>query len=154
MMPLLSSRHCWRVIGSESPLPDLVPRQVDIVRLSWGLGMAALDVMIDNGKPVGPLLCCTTHQRLLVPVTDGTVSWWRAPHSEFHCGRGRLLQCSTQGPEGVCQGRRFWLVPPEPRVYATTDPQGLYDLLGQARTHLRHVAPQSMWGDIRTVCHV
>lgn len=153
MMPLLSSRHCWRVVGSESPLPDLVPRQVDIVRLSWGLGMAALDGMIDNGMPVGPLLCCTTHQRLLVPVAAGTASWWRAPHSEVQCGQGRLLQCSTQGPEGVCHGRRFWLLPPEPRVYATTDPQGLYDLLGRARTHLRHVALPSMQASTRTVCH-
>lgn len=54
MVPLLSSRHCWLVSGSQTPLPDLVPRQMDIVRLSWGLGMAAIDAMIDEGRPVGP----------------------------------------------------------------------------------------------------
>ncbi|MEV7192338.1 hypothetical protein AB0N81_11100 [Streptomyces sp. NPDC093510] len=150
MKPLLSSRHYWRLIGSETSLPDLVPRQTDIVRVSWGLGMVGIDAMLDGGKPVGPVLCCTPHQRLLVPVVSGTASWWNAPHSA--CGCGQSLQCSTQGPESPCLGLRLWLQPAGP-VHATTDPHSLYDLLSLARTHLRQAAPRPAATSPRTVCH-
>ncbi|MFD4634838.1 hypothetical protein ACFVYR_36005 [Streptomyces sp. NPDC058284] len=148
----MSSRHCWRLSGGETPLPDLVPRETDMVRVGWGLGMASIDAMIDIGEPVGPLLCCTLHKRLLVPVVSGTASWWSAPHSDY--GRGRMLHCSLQGPESVCVGRRFWVLPPEPRVYATTDPQRLYDSLGLTRTQLRHTTRQTAGAGPRVVCHV
>ncbi|MGV2917194.1 hypothetical protein [Streptomyces alfalfae] len=150
MKPLLSSRHYWRLIGSETSLPDLVPRQTDIVRVSWGLGMTGIDAMLDSGKPVGPVLGCAPHQRLLVPVVSGTASWWIAPHST--CDRGQSLRCSTQAPESPCRGLRLCLQPAGP-VHTTTDPQSLYDLLSLARTHLRQAAPRPAAASLRTACH-
>ncbi|MGW0538040.1 hypothetical protein [Streptomyces sp. NPDC003032] len=151
MTALQSTRHSWRLHLSEVPLPAMLPREVDVVRVSMGLGMVALDAMIDDGHQVGPLLCCITHRRLLVPVKSGIASLWSAPHSV--CDMGRSLQCAAYGPQVVCQGR-FWVIPPEPRAYPTTDPWVLHHCLCLARAQMRNVGKQPAAIGTQAMCHV
>lgn len=151
MTLLLSTRHPWRLHLSEAPLPAMLPPETDVVRVSMGLGMAALDVMIDSGNEVGPLLCCITHRRLLVPVEAGTADLWKAAHSV--CDTGPSLQCSRQGAQSVCH-HRFWVAPPESRAYPTTDPRTLHDRLSLVRAQLRHADRHPMGLRVREMCHV
>ncbi|MFE9250781.1 hypothetical protein [Streptomyces sp. NPDC007088] len=134
MTPILSPRHPWRLQFSEIPLPAMLPRESDVVHVSMGLGMAALDAMIDFENRVGPLLCCITHRRLLVPVDSGAASLWRASHSV--CDTGLTLRCSRQGPPSMCHDR-FWVMPPQPRAYSTTDPMTFHHRLSLARSQMR-----------------
>jgi hypothetical protein len=128
----------------------MLPRETDVVRVSMGLGMAALDAMIDSGYRVGPLLCCITHQRLLVPVESGTAHQWSAAHSV--CDTGPSLQCSRQATESVCH-HRFWVAPPESRAHPTTDPRILHDRLSLVRAQMRNVGRHPM-GRVREACRV
>jgi hypothetical protein len=151
MTPLLSTRHPWRLQFGEVPPPFTLPPDLDVVRVSMGLGMAALDEMIDCGNQVGPLLCCMTHRRLLVPVSSGTAEVWRAAHST--CEPGLSLRCSPQGPESLCH-HRFWVAPPVSLAYPTTDAMVLHDSLSLMRARMRNVAQQPMGLRTREMCHV
>ncbi|MEV8033608.1 hypothetical protein [Streptomyces sp. NPDC086182] len=151
MTPLLSTRHAWRLHLSEAPLPPMLPHETDVVRVGMGLGMAALDAMIDSGNRVGPLLCCITHRRLLVPVESGTAYRWKAAHSV--CDTGPSLRCSRQGAQSACH-HRFWVAPPESRAYPTTDPRSLHDRLSLVRSHMRNADGHSMGLRVRETCHV
>lgn len=151
MTPLLSTRHPWRLQFGEVPPPFTLPPDLDVVRVSMGLGMAALDEMIDCGNQVGPLLCCMTHRRLLVPVSSGTADVWRAAHST--CEPGPSLRCSPQGPQSLCH-HRFWAAPPVSLAYPTTDAVVLHDSFSLMRARMRNVAQQPMGLRTREMCHV
>ncbi|MGW2686321.1 hypothetical protein ACWC6I_24605 [Streptomyces sp. NPDC001414] len=152
MTPLLSTRHPWRLHFGETPLPPMLPRTTDAVRVSMGLGLATLDTMLDSGHRVGPLLCCITHRNLLVPVVSGTAYLWGAAHSV--CDAGPALQCSPQGaPQSLCHDR-FWAVPPDPLARPTTDAAVLHDSLSLMRTRMRDVARQLNGLRAREMCHV
>ncbi|MET7606242.1 hypothetical protein ABZS96_27765 [Streptomyces avermitilis] len=152
MTPLLSTRHPWRLQFGEAPAPFMLPPELDVVRVSMGLGMAALDEMIDCGNRVGPLLCCMTHRRLLVPVSSGTAHVWRAAHSA--CEPGPSLLCSPQGPPRSLGHNRFWVAPPESLAYPTTDAVVLHDSLSLMRARMRNVTRQRMGLRTREMCHV
>ncbi|MFF4755278.1 hypothetical protein ACWD5R_41015 [Streptomyces sp. NPDC002514] len=151
MTALLSSRHTWRLHLSEAPLPAMLSRETDVVHVGMGLGMAALDAMIDAGKRVGPLLCCIAHRQLRVPVESGTADLWWAPHSV--CEAGQSLRCSEYGARSGCQNR-FWVIPPEPRACPTTDPGILHDRLSLVRAQLRDADRYPMGLRAQEMCHV
>lgn len=152
MTPLLSTRHPWHVRFGESPPPAALPRDYDIVRVSVGLGVAAIDTMIDSGDRVGPLLCCMDHRMLLVPVQPGTAHRWGASHSE--CSAGSALWCRAYGARSACRSR-LWLVPLEAPESATTEPDVLHDRLSLMRARMRDISrqPQAALRD-REACHV
>lgn len=150
MTPLLNTRHLWHLRFAEIPLPPVLPRDYDIVRVGMGLGLAAIDTLIDEGQPVGPLLCCIEHHKLLVPVRAGTAHWWGAPHSD--CEDGPAQPCQTHGPWSAC--RRMWAVPPGPRQTATTEPGALHHHLSQVRARMRNVSGRPQGARVREVCHV
>lgn len=150
MTPLLSTRHSWRLHFSETPPPDL-PRDYDVVRVSMGLGMSAIDHLVETGAAVGPLLCCLAHRMLLVPVEFGTAALWGAAHS--FCDTGPSLRCSRQGAQSVCH-HRFWVAPPESRAYATTDPRTLHDCLSLVRSQMRNAGRRPIGLRVREMCHV
>lgn len=152
MTPLLSTRHPWRLHFGETPLPPMLPRTTDTVRVSMGLGMATLDTMLDSGHRVGPLLCCITHRSLLVPVVSGTAHLWGAAHSV--CDAGPSLQCSPQGAPQSSSHSRFWAVPPDPVAHPTTDAAVLHDSLSLMRARMRDVARQLSGLRAREICHV
>lgn len=132
--PLLSTRHPWQLRFGETPLPPALPPDIDVVRVSMGLGVAAIDAMIDSGDQVGPLLYCLTHVRLLVPVESGTAELWSAAHSE--CSTGASLECTAHGHRPVCHAR-FWVAPPDPLGRPTTDPAAFHDRLSLVRSQMR-----------------
>ncbi|MFJ6437789.1 hypothetical protein [Streptomyces sp. NPDC091416] len=137
MSPHLSTRHPWRLQFGEAPLPFMLAPELDVVRVSMGLGMAALDEMIDCGNRVGPLLCCIAHRRLLIPVSSGTAHVWRAAHSA--CEPGPSLRCSPEGPpQSLCHSR-FWVAPPEALAYPTTDAVVLHGSLSLMRARMREM---------------
>lgn len=149
--PLLSSRHPWRLHLTETP-PTALPREYDVVRVSMGLGMSAIDQLVETGSAVGPLLCCNlTHRRLLVPVELGTAALWGPAHSV--CDTGPSLRCSRQGAQSVCH-HRFWVAPPEPQAQATTSPWTLHDCLSLVRAQMRNVNRHPMELRVREICHV
>lgn len=147
MSPLLSTRHPWRLQFGEAPTPFPLPRAIDFVRVGVGLGMAAVDEMIDYGNPVGPLLCCMTHRLLLVPVPSGTAATWRAAHSE--CETGPSPRCSPAAPNSPCH-QRSWIAPPAPLTHPTTDPAVLHHRLSLMRARMRNASHQPMG----LMCHV
>ncbi|MFF5019481.1 hypothetical protein [Streptomyces sp. NPDC001165] len=150
MTPLLSTRHSWRLHFGETPPPPILPRTIDAVRVSMGLGMAALDTMIDSGYQVGPLLCCLTHRMLLIPVRPGTADLWAASHSSS--SNGPALQSITQGYQSPCRNR-LWITAPEPLTAPTTAPAALHDSLSLMRARIRRkCGPLGPRG--REVCHV
>ncbi|WP_093802112.1 hypothetical protein [Streptomyces sp. Wb2n-11] len=150
MTPLLST-HPWQLHFSESPLPPALPRAFDVVHVGMGLGMSALTTMLDTKQAVGPLLCCTTHRMLLVPVESGTADLWRAAHSA--CTTGSRLMCVTQGYQRSCPPR-LWVAPPEPLAASITAPTGLYDALSLMRARMRQPAVRPPSGTpAREVCH-
>lgn len=139
MTPLLSTRHSWRLHFSETPPPAL-PHDYDVVRVSMGLGMSAIDHLVETGAAVGPLLCCLAHRILFVPVEFGTAALWGAAHSV--CDTGPSLRCSRLDAQSVCH-HRFWVAPPEPRAHSTTDPGTLHDRLSLVRAQMRNVGRHS-----------
>ncbi|MFD6967880.1 hypothetical protein [Streptomyces sp. NPDC059949] len=147
MPPLLSTRHPWRLQFGEAPTPFPLPRAIDCVRVGMGLGMAAVDEMIDFGHPVGPLLCCMTHRLLLVPVPSGTADVWRAAHSQ--CERGPSLRCSSEAPNSSCH-HRYWIAPPTALTHPTTDPAVLHHRLSLMRARMRNASHQPTG----LMCHV
>ncbi|GAA1213835.1 hypothetical protein [Streptomyces rhizosphaericus] len=151
MTPLLSTRHPWRLQFGEAPTPFTLPLEFDVVRVSIGLGMAALDEMIDCGDRVGSLLCCMTHRQLLVPVPSGTAYVWRAAHST--CEPGPSLWCSAEGPQSVCY-HSFWFAPPESLTHPTTDAVILHHRLSLVRARMRNIAQQPMGLRTREMCDV
>lgn len=149
MTPLLSTRHPWQVRFGERPLPPALPGDYDVVRVSVGLGMAAIDTMIDSGEQVGPLLCCMDHRMLLVPVATATAHRWGAAHSK--CGAGPALRCEVHGVWATCRSR-IWVIPPGPLAYATTDPDALHDRLSLTRARMRNSSCRHHAA--REACHV
>jgi hypothetical protein len=152
MTPLLRTRHTWQVCFGEMPLPSTLPRDFDVVRVSMGLGMAAIEAMIDSCQPVGPLLCCNAHQGLLVPVESGTADVWGASHSQ--CGAGRMLRCETPRSLRACHNR-IWVTPPEPLASVITEARVLHDYLSLTRSLMRH-ASRLQPGEVHAgeACHV
>ncbi|WP_405893459.1 hypothetical protein OG612_29500 [Streptomyces sp. NBC_01527] len=149
--PLLSTRHPWQLRFGETPLPPTLPPDIDIVRVGMGLGMAAIDAMIDSAHRVGPLLCCITHRMLLVPVASGTADLWGAAHSV--CSTGSTLHCVMHGYQSICHNR-LWVTPPESLAYPTTDPGMFHDRLSLMRARMRTAARQPLSVRTREVCHV
>ncbi|CAM5502316.1 MULTISPECIES: hypothetical protein [Streptomyces] len=151
MTPLLSTRHLWQLGFAEIPRPLALPRDYDVVRVGMGLGLTAIEMMIDQGHHVGPLLCCIQHHKLLVPVRAGTAHWWGAPHSD--CGRGPAQRCETCGGLAACRSR-LWMLPAGPLAAATTEPGALHHHLSQMRSRLRDVSSQPQGARVRETCHV
>jgi hypothetical protein len=150
MTPLLTTRHHWRVGFGSTPPPEL-PGDFDVVRVGTGLGMCAIDTMIDTGDRVGPLLYCTAHRLLLIPVEAGTADRWCAAHSA--CSSGSALRCGRQGYQSLCRSR-IWLTPPEPLLASTTAPAVLHDTLSLMRARMRGAARQPFRMRARGVCHL
>ncbi|MDN3260800.1 hypothetical protein QWJ26_13445 [Streptomyces sp. CSDS2] len=136
-MTPLSSTHLWQLAFAEIPRPGALPRDYDVVRVSMRLGLPAIDMMINQGHRVGPLLCCTEHLRLLVPVRAGTAHWWGASHSD--CVDGSEQRCGMTGGWAACRGR-LWILPAGRRTATTTEPGALHHHLSQMRSRMRDVS--------------
>lgn len=139
--PVLSSRLEWAFPNAESRRPATLPLRFDVVRVSLGLGVAAVDAMRNAestaGPLVGPLLCCLAHDALLVPVVAGTTDRWRAAHSD--CLGDMRLECGHREDRGA-HHQRFWVAPPRlPRP--TTDATALYNHLAQVRSSWPRTPP-------------
>ncbi|MFE9121397.1 hypothetical protein [Streptomyces sp. NPDC007172] len=118
------------------------------MRTGVGLGMAAIDLMIDYGDPVGPLLCCMTHRVLLVPVASGTADVWHAAHSD--CETGPFLRCcATPGPKSPCD-HRYWIAPPS-QTQQITDATTLHHYLSLVRARMRHTVSSHQPTEL--MCH-
>lgn len=150
MTPLLTTRHQWLIGFGETP-PSELPGDFDVVRVGTGLGMCAIDTMIDTGHRVGPLLCCIAHRLLLIPVESGTADRWRAAHSAS--SRGPALRCGTHGYQPICRNR-IWLTPPRPLAASTTTPAVLHDTLSLMRARMRGAARQPFRMRAREAAHV
>ncbi|UFQ99779.1 hypothetical protein KBP30_00340 [Streptomyces sp. Go40/10] len=151
MTSLLHTRHLWQLGFAEMPRPLALPRDYDVVRVGRGLGLAAIEMMIDQGHRVGPLLCCIEHRTLLVPVRAGTAHWWGAPHSD--CGAGPAQRCKTYGGWAACRNR-LWMLPAGPLAAVTTEPGALHHHLSQMRARMRDVPGQLQAAGAREACHV
>ena len=65
----LCTTYAWRIQFAEDPAP--VPRRrISVCRVSERRGLLALESMIRDGLPVGPVLVCPFHGLVHVPV-DG-----------------------------------------------------------------------------------
>ncbi len=129
------SRYPWHVQRGATRAGDvslLVPER-DSVETSTALGMTALERLLEEPSPVGPVLECLAHTRVLIPVPTGTAVWWTAAHST--CRRG-MWQCSgaPYAPRCVLQ----WRAPGPGTV--VTEPRRLHDLLSECRSQLRQSA--------------
>ncbi|MGY5131948.1 hypothetical protein ACWGJW_05980 [Streptomyces nigrescens] len=108
-----ATTYAWWVQLAEKPFPDPLA-QLDWAILPLGLqpGLPALEALLYDGEPVGPVLCCPRHRRLYVAVAA------ECRHSldgERLGVRGRDLSCPVDGRHrGGCDGR-LWLLPSDPR---------------------------------------
>lgn len=133
--PLLSRLRLWDVRLDERPHPDVLPSAFDVVRVGAGVGKPAVDAL--NAGEAGPVMVCTRHQLLFIPVPPGTADWWRAAHSQ--CRPGRQWLCmDPEDPQWspVRCGPRLWLVPGRD-CGATTVPEALHESLSRTRARLR-----------------
>lgn len=131
-----ATTYAWWVQLTESPLPD------PLARLEWAVlplglqpGLPALEALLYDGEPVGPVLCCPRHRRLYVPVA---AECRRSLDGERLGVRGRDLSCPFDGRHcGGCDGR-LWLFPSDPRHL--TDLVTLADQLFRVRSARRPAA--------------
>jgi len=103
----------WRVRPGDRPRPASLTRDLrwDVLSLNQQLGLLALESMQVQGLRVGPVLSCTVHGLVHIPVTP----WRGSP-----LGRGLSVRpfdpsCPGDGPwpYGRCAGR-MWLLPSQP----------------------------------------
>ncbi|GAA2313423.1 hypothetical protein Scani_79460 [Streptomyces caniferus] len=105
--------YSWWVQLTEMPLPDPLA-QLDWAILPLGLqpGLPALEALLCDGEPVGPVLCCPRHRRLYAPVA---AECRHSLEGERLGVRGRDLSCPVDDRHrGGCDGR-LWLLPSDPR---------------------------------------
>lgn len=150
MTPLLSTRHPWHVGLGDRSIPPALSGDYDVVRVNMGLGLPAIETMVDTGRRVGPVLYCVSHQILIVPVSSGTAYTWGAAHST--CSRGQNLECVAQGYQSRCS--RVWLTLPAPDAASITAPAALHDALSVTRARLQTTGRQPFSMCRREVCHV
>ncbi|KNE83397.1 hypothetical protein ADZ36_05760 [Streptomyces fradiae] len=147
-MTPLRTRHAWQLSFGETPRPSTLPRTFDVVRVGMGLGLPAIDAVIDSNGQVGPVLGCGTHRSLLIPVEAGTAHLWGAPHSV--CDAGAALWCGTDGEPSFCHNR-VWMSRPEPLAHPTTGHRTLHNHLSLMRDRMR--SPRQLRCGAGTVCH-
>ncbi|MDX3024927.1 hypothetical protein [Streptomyces acidiscabies] len=131
-VPFLGTHHHWHVGFGETPPPTMLDH-FDVVRVSIGLGLHAIDTMLDSGHRVGPLLCCSMHRLLLIPVESGASDRWHAPHST--ASHGPSLRCRSQELQPLCH--RVWLIPPGQRAAPTATAAVLHTTLSLVCAHVR-----------------
>lgn len=121
----------WRLQLSEAPAP-VKERGWTVCTLSQRRGILALEAMIAANQPVGPVLTCTQHQVVHVPVArrgSEHLQLYRvgirpAPKMCKHAGSAH------HGPEHG----RFWMLPPHcPDARTVTDFAGLFDSVNRLR---------------------
>lgn len=135
MNPKASTRQLWQLTFAESPHPAGLPTRHDVVRTGMGLGLPALDALREQADSVGPILCCTSHQLLLIPVEAGTADTWQAPHST--CRPGTMQHCLDREYRGYApRCGRFWLLGGQDSQ-AITDAGALHHSLSLTRSRLR-----------------
>ncbi|MEU9663856.1 hypothetical protein [Streptomyces chartreusis] len=115
-----------------------MPRAHGIVRVGLALGLPAIDALVADGRSVGLLRYCLTHQKLLIAVEPDTIHRWRAAHSDCVPG-ARTWRCISDGYRS-CSG--LWVTSPELVPVATTPADALHEALSQARGRMRAPAPQ------------
>jgi len=124
----------WRVRPGEYPRPPALSRehQWDGLSLGHGLGLAAFESMLLHGRQVGPVMSCTIHQVVHVPVT---------PWDGRRLGKGLAvrpfdLSCLRESfrPYNECPGR-MWLLPPQTEDDAVlTDFTTVFDEIHRLRS--------------------
>ncbi|WP_327357728.1 hypothetical protein [Streptomyces sp. NBC_01304] len=112
--------------------------------------MAAIEDMIDTSDQVGPLLCCSLHLCLIVPVKGGTADVWKAAHSE--CEAGPAPRCTTQHLDSRCPNR-FWATPSAEVASDLTDAAALHHRLSLMRTRMRDADRHSLGARAGELCH-
>jgi len=131
------TRYPWHVQRGKARSGDLslLGPGLDSVETSASLGMTALERLLEESSPVGPVLECLVHTRVLVPVPSGTADWWEAAHST--CRRGVWeCECSVDPHASRCVLQ--WLAPGTGAV--VTEPQRLHESLSMCRSRPRSSA--------------
>ncbi|GGV50538.1 hypothetical protein GCM10010245_79640 [Streptomyces spectabilis] len=127
----------------DDPLPAALRHgPVDVVRVSMGVGIPALNAMLRQGQGM-PVLCCPAHHVMHVPVPAGTASAWRAPHSV--CLPGTQWGCADlrYGPPQPYDARVLVLPArpagdaPAPAGSGVASPEQLFHALSLTRSALR-----------------
>ncbi|MEU7148640.1 hypothetical protein AB0B15_11455 [Streptomyces sp. NPDC045456] len=118
--------------------PEIPPATV---QLGLRIGLQALEDLLAGHHRVGPVLCCVTHQQVLVPVPAQTADRWHAPQSVC----SRLMRCANAAVGSGCH--RLWLSPDRDGG-PTTDSGALHHayLSRRQRPAGRARAP---WGSLR-----
>ncbi|MBM9624057.1 hypothetical protein [Streptomyces zhihengii] len=129
----LRSNHLWRVAVAEQPPFDLSVG-VSSVRVGVALGLPAIDALVAQGTPVGPLKYCMIHRQLVVPVEPETVHRWRAAHSDC-VPAARSRSCGAGGYRG-CTG--LWVASAGSERATFTPAGALHDALSRTRALLRN----------------
>ncbi|MFE2426952.1 hypothetical protein ACFXJ5_09385 [Streptomyces sp. NPDC059373] len=103
----------WRVRPGDHPRPAALTRDLrwDVLSLNQQLGLCALGLMQVQGLQVGPVLSCTIHGLVHIPVTP----WTGSPLGRGLSVRPFDTSCPRDGPWSYadCAGR-MWLLPPRP----------------------------------------
>lgn len=123
--------YAWWVQLTEKPLPaPLTEREWAVLPLGLQPGLPALEALLHDGEPVGPVFCCPRHRKLYVPVT--AESQRSLMGERLGVRRGRDLSCPfDQRHRGGCDGR-LWLLPADPRHL--TDLVALADRMVRVRS--------------------
>lgn len=102
----------WRA-GRLAEVP-IGPRW-DVVRVTDGLGFAALTRLQEAGAPIGPVLETRPFAALEIVVPSGTATSWPTPLRFTTCVRRGLLRCPAPDATiatGRGAGGRSWVIPP------------------------------------------
>ncbi|MEU6346891.1 hypothetical protein ABZ883_38785 [Streptomyces sp. NPDC046977] len=129
LTPTSYTSRLWQVAFTELPHPVGLPDRHDVVRTGMGLGLPALEAMLERREAVGPILCCPSQQVVIVPVAAGTADVWAAPHSL--CRPGAQWHCTEPGYPS-CSGR-LWIS----GGAAITEAAALHHSLSLTRSRLR-----------------
>ncbi|MFG2491050.1 hypothetical protein ACGFSD_08310 [Streptomyces caniferus] len=96
--------YAWWVQPAEKPLPaPLTEREWAVLPLGLQPGLSALEALLYDGEPVGPILCCPRHRRLYAPVA---AEYQHSLMGERLGVRGRDLSCPVDARHRCgCDGR-------------------------------------------------
>ena len=108
-MPAFASAATWRIQPGDEPRPPAVTggRTWDAVTVSEGVGRAALDVMLAEGRRVGPVVLCVCHRSVYIPVASRSA---QALTARFDVRSADLSCPSPPHRYAGCSGR-LWLLP-------------------------------------------
>jgi hypothetical protein len=140
----------WHIATAEQPRPAVLPPRHDVVRTSAGLGLPAVERLRKEGEPVGPVLYCSAHGVLLIPVEAGTAGTWGAPHSScFSQGQGQWRCVDPEQSSSLVRCARLWFLPSHDSCgYSpVTAHAALHDGLSRSRSPKAAAALRSVAGD-------